>query len=230
MGPAVRSSRPGFSLTALRASTSGSVFVEFVFIAPVLATLLVGSNEMTRLMRARQHLEDYATTVANDVAAANEVIPAATLRDMIERIGLVAPELIDPAQSAWDNTVRTQGAATITNRYLLVGISMVVSTPIDSSCHVNCTYTTKLAWTFGNYQRKCNNAVTLPTGSVQEGPVVIVDVTTDYKFVFGPAAHLGTGPTLSATTFQPLKNSKFAGVAPTVSPARSGGWNGTTCP
>jgi hypothetical protein len=142
----------------------------------------------------------------------------------------VAPELIDPAKTAWDTTVRTQGSRSITSRYLLVGVSMALVTPTSASCHTYCAFDTKLVWTFGNYQRSCSTAVTLPTGSTQEGAVIIVDVTSDYKFVFGPASHLGTGLTLSTTTFQPLKNSKYAGVAPTVSPASSGGWNVKICP
>ena len=91
------------SLRTFLTATRGATFVEFALIAPVLISLLIGSNELTRWMRARQHVEDYATMVASDISGASAAVSAQSLAEMIERIGLVAPELVDPARLAWSN-------------------------------------------------------------------------------------------------------------------------------
>jgi hypothetical protein len=53
---------------ALRTSARGAALVEFAILLPLLLTLLTVSLELSRWMRARQHLEDYANMVAYDIA------------------------------------------------------------------------------------------------------------------------------------------------------------------
>ena len=217
----VKLSRPGFSLTALRKSTQGAALVEFAVVTPLLVSLLLGANELTRWMRARQHMEDYAATVAADVSMVAATISAGTLRELVERIGLVAPELVDPSRPAWDPTA-TQ------SDYLGVGITMVMVSQTDPLCNTKCSFKGDVAWTFGSLQRACG-VITLPPGSEIIGPLVIVDVRSTYKFVFDLAGRLGPAPTLSTTVFQNVRNWKAAGLAPKVDPAASGGWKVNEC-
>ncbi len=213
------------SLKALRKSTSGAIFVEFAVIAPLLLTILLCSNELVRWMRARQHMEDYATTVANDVSTLASSLTAGTLREMIERIGLMAPELIDPSRDAWDPTATNSD-------YLGVGISMVMMKLTDNACHNNCAYQSNLVWTFGSVQRPCGS-VDIPLGANVGGPVVIVDVKSRYKFVFDTGGRLGAEPILNTTAYQAVKywqSTSPSISAPTVAPSSSGEWNVNFCP
>lgn len=214
-------SSPLLSFKALRESTSGAIMMEFALLAPLLISLLVGSNEVARMVRASQHLEDYATMVANDVSTAASTLTAGTLRELIERIGLVAPELVDSTLPAWDTSV-------LNSSYLGVGISMAMSTVTNSACRTGCTFSTDLYWTFGNNQRSCG-AVSLPAHVKIPGPVVIVDVRSTYKFAFDFAGVVGAAPTLSGTVYMPVKNWQDAGLIPTPSPKLSGAWALTSC-
>jgi len=216
------------SLRTFLAATSGATFVEFALITPLLISILVGANELTRWMRARQHVEDYATMVASDISGASAAISAGNLAEMIERIGLVAPELVDPARLAWSND----------SDYLAVTISMAMMTrPAGSSCTNNCTYNVKMAWSFGPNQRSCSSAggasptPPLPTGLDQQpGPAVIVDVRSGYKFVFGLNPEIATAPTLSTTVWQPVRNWRGTGTFPPLATTSAGAWTGTICP
>ena len=217
------------ALRALRTSARGAALVEFAILLPFLLTLLTVSLELSRWMRARQHLEDYANMVAYDIAGVTGVVSPNTLHEMIQRIGLVAPELINPAQAAWNTGLA--GSNTSPTNYLGVGISMLVITPTVSGCQSNCAYTSQLAWTFGANPRHCPEEATpdpvLPLGFDQQpGPVVVVDVTSTYNFIYGASntlagfargggrSTIATSPTLSTTTFQPVRNWRGSSVNP----------------
>ena len=220
--------RTPLSLRTFLASTNGSSLVEFALISPILITLMVGSNELARWIRARQHMEDYATMVASDISGASAAVSPFTLAEMIERIGLVAPELVDPTLPAWNQSTD----------YLSVTISMAMMTnPPGSTCSTNCTYDVKMAWSFGNNKRNCSStrgpppSTPLPIGlDRQPGSAVIVDVVSKYKFVFGLNASIATEPTLSTTVWQPVRNWRGTGVFPPLSGATAGAWDGTSCP
>ena len=218
----VKLSRPGFSLTALGKSTQGAAMLEFAFLAPLLLSLLLGANELTRWMRARQHMEDYAATVAADVSAVAATISAGTLRELVERIGLVAPELVDSSRAAWNPTA-TQ------SDYLGVGITMVMVSQTDPLCHTKCSFKGDVVWTFGSLQRACG-VFPLPKGSEINGPLVVVDVRSTYKFVFDLSGRFGSAPTLSTSVFENVRNWKAAGLAPKVVPQVSGDWKVNVCP
>lgn len=209
------------SLKSFWISTRGSILVEFALMVPILTSILVGSNELARMVRASQHIEDYATMVANDVSTAASGLSAGTLRELIERIGLVAPELVDPTLSAWNPSATDSS-------YLGVGISMAMATVAVSGCHLDCTYNTDLSWTFGSVQRACG-LVTMPTGANIPGPVVIVDVKSTYRFAFDFAGRLGIAPTLTRSIYMPVKNWQNAGLVPFPAPISSGGWNTNVC-
>lgn len=221
--------RKRFSLRAFLTATKGSVFVEFALMTPVLMTMLVGANELTRWMRARQHVEDYATMIASDVSGASAAVSPYSLAEMIERIGLVAPELVDPAQlNAWVESTD----------YLAVTISMAMMTlPARSTCTSNCTYDIKMVWSFGDNKRNCSVSGgaspdrALPTGlDKQPGPVVIVDVKSRYKFVFGLNSAIATEPTFTTAVWQPVRNWRGTGTYPPLAALSAGAWSGITCP
>ncbi len=242
-------SRKAISLRALRSCASGSVVTEFAILFPILLTILTGANELTRWVRARQHMEDYATMVAYDVAGlpvpilgASQSVSAYNLNELIERIGLVAPELVTPGVAAW-NPNRTN--------YLGVTISMVAMAPTTAACQFNCTYSGQLAWTFGSNKRACG-AVAVPYGSNaqgalvyvndQPGAVVVVDVITTYNFIYsgsnalmgmfpGGQSLIASQPTLSTTTFQPVRNWRGGTSNPPLGPSPANTrWTGVTCP
>ena len=216
------------SLRTFLTATSGATLLEFAFITPMLMTVLVGSNELTRWMRARQHLEDYATMVASDISGASAAVSADALAEMFERIGLVAPELVDPSRIAWSYDE---------NDYLAVTVSMAMMTlPAGSSYTTNCTYDVKLVWTFGANQRLCTRSGGASTGhplpiglDKQPGAAVIVDVRSKYKFVFGLNSSIATEPTLTTTVWQPLRNWRGAGTFPPLSSTSASVWAGNRC-
>ncbi len=210
-------------------STDGSSLIEFALICPILLTLLVGSNEITRWIRANQHMEDYATMVASDISGSSAAVSPFTLAEMIERIGLVAPELVDPTRSAWIES----------SDYLSVTISMAMMTrPAGFTCTTNCTYDVKMAWSFGDNKRNCS--VTgggplpnrpLPNGlNKQPGSAVIVDVVSKYKFVFGLNTSIATAPLLSTTVWEPVRNWRGTGAFPPLASFNAGVWSGVQCP
>ena len=80
--------------------TRGVATIEFALVMVFLFPLLVCTLELSRWSTARQHLQDYAGTVAYDVASAPSTIPGSTLQELMERIGLLAPELVDPTKAA----------------------------------------------------------------------------------------------------------------------------------
>jgi len=212
------------SFPAFRACTGGVVTLEFAMVMMILAPLLVCTLELSRWSTARQHMEDYAVTVAYDVASAPSTIPGATLQELMERIGLLAPELVDTTRTAWSATSAD---------YLAVTISMFLMTPTVATCQYNCTYVANLAWTFGNNKRSCTLKPSIP-GAPQAGPVVVVDVVSKYKFVFGVGDRIGPEPTFSVTQWQPVRNWRSATSAyPQLGGSNGdsyGGWTGTKCP
>lgn len=235
-------------LRSFRACVSGSIAIEFVLVVPILVGILMGSSELTRYLRAREHLQDYAAMVAYDIAGAAAPVTAETLSEMIQRIGLVAPELIDPSQTAWS---ANSGA------YLAVGITMVAMSPASSTCTsmwAGCAYRGDVAWSFGNNKRSCaqlmraygstpNASFNLPSGAFQPNPVVVVDVKATYKplfangfnlSAFGNTTHVNLPIDASLSTFswQSVRNwrgtdtSSYPGLASTS----AGVWTGTICP
>jgi len=212
------------------ASTQGTAFMEFALLFSLLATILIGANEYTRWMRASQHMQDYATMIASDISGASRAVTPYTLAEMIERIGLVAPELVDPSKAAWGTDTD----------YLSVTISMAmmdapVCLTVSQSQPTSCTYTVKMAWSFGN-NRRCASGDSRPVGGVppglnrQPGPVVIVDVRSKYKFVFGLDETIVPVPTLSTTVWQPVRNWRgSATFPPLASPFSAGSWTGVQC-
>jgi hypothetical protein len=204
--------------------------MEFALLFPLLATILIGANEYTRWMRASQHMQDYATMIASDISGASLAVSPYTLAEMIERIGLVAPELVDPSKAAWGTDTD----------YLNVTISMAMMTApvcltVSESQPTSCTYTPRMAWSFGN-NRRCASGDSRPVGGVppglnrQPGPVVIVDVRSKYKFVFGLDETIVPVPTLSTTVWQPVRNWRgSATFPPLASPFSAGSSTGVKC-
>ena len=209
------------------ACTRGVASIEFAFVALLLVPLLVGTLELSRLATARQHMEDYAISVANDLSGTSTNVSANALREMIERIGFLAPELVDPNRAAW------QPGDT---DYLGVTISLVMLTPDVATCRSACSYTAKLAWTFGNNKRACNVNPTI-VGAAQPGPIAVVDVKSQYQFVFGVGDRLGAAPLLTSTTWLPLRNWRGSASFPAMNAtfvsatqtATYGSWSGTKC-
>ena len=198
-------------LAAFRASGSGSVAIEFVLVFPILLGIMMGASELTRFLRARQHLHDYAAMVAYDIAGAATPVTAESLREMIQRFGLVVPELVDPTRTAWSSSQ---------SNYLAVGITMVAMTPASpaipatptapatpacTTLQSGCTYKGFVAWSFGNYKRVCsdrtlgiavappagpNTLANLPSGAFQQNAIVVVDVKVTYKPLFASGFNL----------------------------------------
>jgi hypothetical protein len=208
------------------ASTQGTALMEFALIFPLLATILIGANEYTRWMRASQHMQDYATMIASDISGASQEVSPYTLAEMIERIGLVAPELVDPSRGAWG----------LDEEYLSVTITMAMMS--NARClpgQTGCTYTPTMAWSYGRNKR-CTWGDPRPMGGVpqgldrQPGPVVIVDVKSKYKFVFGLDTAIVAEPTLSTTVWRPVRNWRgSATFPPLASPFAAGSWTGVKC-
>jgi len=229
------------------ACASGSVALEFVLVFPLLLGLLMGGNELARFLRIRQQLSDYAAMVAYDIAGAAAPITAETLREMIQRIGLVAPELIDPSQTPWSIDP---------GNYLAVGITMVAMSPQTNTCTsvmAGCPYDGKVAWSFGNNSRSCgklstapangpNTLADLPQGAFQPSPVVVVDVKVVYKplfangfnlSAFGNLTHVNPlSTTLTTLAWQSVRNWRKTGTSsyPGLASTSAGVWTATPTP
>ena len=214
-------------LRTFLACARGVATIEFAFVALLLVPLLVSTLELSRLATARQHVEDYGISVATDLSGTSTNVSGHTLREMIERIGFLAPELVDPSRAAW------QPGDT---DYLGVTISIFLLTPTVANCQANCSYIANLAWTFGNNKRACNVNPTF-AGAAQPGPIAVVDVRSQYKFVFGVGNRIGAAPLITSTTWLPLRNwrgsSRFPAMNATfvsaTQTATYGSWTGTKC-
>jgi len=242
-------------LAAFRASGSGSIAIEFVLVFPIFAGIIMATSEFTRFLRARQHLHDYAAMVAYDIAGAAAPVTAESLREMIQRFGLVVPELVDPTQTAWSSDP---------NHYLRVGITMVAMqpanplTPANPVCKTEngCAYKGFVAWSFGNYTRNCSDATSgigiaysglpntrdnLPSGAFQQNALVVVDVKVTYKPLFASGFNLNAFgntqvnllPSSDLTTFawQPVRNWRGTGVSsyPGLATTSAGVWTASSC-
>jgi hypothetical protein len=235
-----------------RSCASGAVAVEFVFVFPLLMGLLFAGNEVARFLRTRQQLTDYATMVAYDVAGVSADVNPEMLREMIQRIGLVAPEVIDPTQSAWSNS---------SAQYFRVGISLVQMTP--KNCPTNsvrtldgCSFDAQVKWSYGNLKRQAcalltargsvgnlaTTLTTLPSGAFQPNAVVVVNVWTTYRPMFPHGfelsatksihVDLGLAVPLMAETWQPLRNWRGGATGasfPVLTGLTAGYWNAYTC-
>ena len=230
------------------ACASGSVALEFVLVFPLLLGVLMAGNELARFLRIRQQLSDYAAMVAYDVAGATSPITAESLRELIQRVGLVAPELIDPSLTPWSADP---------GNYLAVGITMVAMSPQTSSCTSimsGCPYDGKVAWSFGNKTPSCvtlstapangpNTLANLPAGAFQRSPVVVVDVSVVYKPLFANGINLSafgnlthvdllTSTTLTTFAWQSVRNWRNTGASsyPGLASTSAGVWTATPAP
>ncbi len=235
-----------------RSCVSGAIAIEFVFVFPLLMGLLFAGNELARFLRTRQQLTDYATMVAYDVAGVTADVNPEMLREMIQRIGLVAPEVIDPTQPAWSNS---------NTQYFRVGISLVEMTP--KNCPIGsvrtldgCTFDAKVRWTYGNLKRQAcglltarganadlpTTLTTLPAGAFQPNAVVVVNAWTTYNPMFRNGfelsatssnhVDLGLATPLMAETWQPLRNWRggaSGGAFPVLTGISAGFWDANTC-
>ena len=167
-------------------SQSGAALIEFALVFPVLMALFLGVQETTRILRANHHMTNYVNAVAYDVAGASTNINQSSLREMIDRAALMVPEIIRDGMSPWSSSP---------SGYLDVGITMVRMTPRDATCQRGCTYKATVAWSFGNLRRACGELdsasaaaaptlVSLPAGVFQSGALAVVDINTDYRFLF----------------------------------------------
>ena len=166
-------------------------------------TLMLGVQETTRVLRASHHMTNYVNAVAYDVAGASTDISQSSLRELIDRAALMAPEVIRESESPWSASP---------NGYLDIGITMVRMSPRDASCQRNCNYKATVAWSFGSLRRACGELVSaaadptpsltsLPAGVFQSGALAVVDFNTDYRFLF-------------TTGVMPPKNLRVAGYFP----------------
>ena len=235
-----------------RGCASGAVAVEFVFVFPLLMGLLFAGNEVARFLRTRQQLTDYASMVAYDVAGVVADVNPEMLREMIQRIGLVAPEVIDSTQTAWSNS---------NAQYFRVGISMVQMTaqncPTGSVRTLDgCTFEAKVQWSYGNLKRQpCailtarganadlpTTLTTLPSGAFQPNAVVVVNVWTTYRPIFAHGfelsatnsihVDLGLARSLTAETWLPLRNWRGGATGasfPVLTGITAGFWDAYTC-
>lgn len=243
-------------LAAFRASGSGSVAIEFVLVVPIFIGIMMVASEFTRFLRARQHLHDYAAMVAYDIAGAAAPVTAETLSAMIQRFGLVVPELVDPTKTAWSSDP---------NNYLRVGITMVAMkpanplTPANPVCktETGCAYKGFVAWSFGNYTRNCSDATSgislafagipdsqsnLPPGAFQQNAIVVVDVKVDYTRLFANGFNLTTfgntqlnlplSTTLTTFAWQPVRNWRNTGTSsyPGLASTSAGVWTAAPAP
>jgi hypothetical protein len=196
------------------ASRRGAVLVEFALIVPFLVAMLLGMHEGTRLLRASQHMTNYVNSAAYDLASSVANVSPASLRGIVERVAIMAPEIIRPNESPW------WGGA---GGYLAVGITMVSMVPRDPVCQSNCNYRPRVAWPYGSLRRNCGDlgivasgtqtsTATIPAGVLQSGGLAIVDVKTTYRYVFGN----GTVPDkeLSTSGYFPVRNWRNTNVSP----------------
>ena len=243
-------------LAAFRSSGSGSIAIEFVLVFPIFVGIMIATSEFTRFLRARQHLHDYAAMVAYDIAGASAPVTAESLREMIQRFGLVVPELVDITQTAWSNDP---------NNYLRVGITMVAMTPATPPTsrtpvcllQSGCTYKGFVAWSFGNYKRVCSDRTlgiaaapaagpdtrdNLPSGAFQQNAIVVVDVKVTYKPLFANGFNLNAmantwvnlplSRTLTTFAWQPVRNWRGTGTSsyPGLATTSAGVWTALPTP
>lgn len=187
------------------ATRSGAALIEFALVVPFLMAMLLGMHETTRLLRASHHMTNFVNTAAYDLAGTSSDVTQSAMRSIIDRIGLMVPEIIREGTSPWSRSP---------NGIVDVGISMIRMTPRDPACQSACNYKAMVAWSFGNLQRPCGEQTSmssaaqptltdLPIGVFQSGALAVVDLSTDYQYRF---ASVVPSKNLRVAAYFPVRN------------------------
>jgi len=195
------------------ASRSGAALIEFALVVPFLMAMLLGMHETTRLLRASHHMTNYVNTAAYDVASASSNVTQAAMRSIIDRVGLMVPEIMRDGTSPWSGSP---------NGIVDVGISMIRMSPRDPTCQSGCNYKAMVAWSFGNLRRSCGeqdsmssaappSSVALPIGVFQSGAVAVVDLATNYQYRF---ASIVPSKELRVAAYFPVRNWRNTNSSP----------------
>ena len=177
--------------TFYRTRQASSV-VEFALLVPLFLVLLLGSMEFNRYFRYARHLELSVDMVAHMMSQRNSPIGPTDLNFDLNASEFVFRELAseEPVSVAWWRKLGHQ-------------ITHVVFTPTVAGCTTSCTYEANVAWSWPDYKiklgslsRACGklqpagdgvapNGSTLPAKMFGPGSLIVVDLTFDYKPVFG---------------------------------------------
>jgi hypothetical protein len=184
-------------------SQAGTALIEFALVFPILMAMLLGVHETTRVLRASHHMTNYVNAAAYDLAGTATDVTQSSLRELIDRVALMVPEIIRSGTSPWSGSA---------SGYVDVGISMVRMTPRVATCQRNCSYKAVVQWSFGNLRRPVCSELsevpssatpspnTLPSGVFQSGALAVVDLSTDYRYLL--------------TSVLPPKNLRASGYFP----------------
>ncbi|GEP06399.1 TadE/TadG family type IV pilus assembly protein [Methylobacterium oxalidis] len=181
--PPVR--RPATLAARLLACRAGVSAVEFALICPVILALILGGVDLSRYIAYTRKVGEAAQTIASLVT--QNASGSVNLYDLYfanDSSMVIFPDALRDAKargSAWYETI-------------LITITSVKFSQTSASCTGNCSYTAKVAWSYGLRQRPCNVALTpasdtaeptpgtLPANVFGPGSVIVVEAA----YVFTP--------------------------------------------
>jgi TadE-like protein len=187
-------------------SQAGTALIEFALVFPILMAMLVGVHETTRVLRASHHMTNYVNAAAYDVAGTGTDLTQASLRELVDRVALMVPEIIRSGSSPWSSSA---------SGYVDIGISMIRMTPRVATCQRNCSYKATVQWSFGNMRRPACAEMSeasadaepsqnsLPSGVFQSGALAVVDLSTSYRYML---TSLAPPKNLRASGYFPVRN------------------------
>ncbi len=163
---------------------NGVAAIEFAFLLPLLALMLLGSVELQRYLRIERQLSLSASNIAAMVAQQQATDVETLIFDFNAAIHMFPASR---AEAIWFQA-------------LLHQITNVAFTPTTAGCTQNCTYNANVAWVWpeydmgfglGNMRRQCGTlngaaAGATPTGATipasMFGPGSMVIVNLGYRF------------------------------------------------
>jgi Flp pilus assembly protein TadG len=164
-------------------SRSATSLIEFGFALPLLLFLTFAGFETVRYINFTKQLTYLANSMATMIVERTTPVNGNGVIFAVNSALVTMPAMLsDPARNgaAWFN-------------YLSLTLSSVVFTPTVAGCTSACTYTAKVAWTYGTIStRSCTVApvavpdtappslTTLPQDVFNAGSVIVADVSYPY--------------------------------------------------
>lgn len=131
------------TIRSLAASSNGAVLVEFAFIAPMLATLLLGTVDMGLWNTARLSV-DRAARAGAEYAVANgyssSAVAAAITSNAPARSGMLSAITATPAPTRWYGCVVSNSSVAVTVQGAVCADGTTAGTYVTSNARANYSY------------------------------------------------------------------------------------------
>ncbi|MBE7186264.1 MAG: pilus assembly protein [Methylobacterium mesophilicum] len=161
----------------------GVAAIEFAFVAPVLALLMLGAPDISSAIMASNRATFVAETIAQLISQTKVTLTDNDINQILQSAPLVDPDILTYARTA--NT-------SVENSVSIIATS-VAFTLADANCKSNCKYDANVVFSraLSGSGRQCGKLVPgsdgssgLPSEVYSANSIVAVDVTVRFKPLF----------------------------------------------